>query len=485
MRSNTLNQIMKTCVLGGVILMTAKPALSEDQSGLYVGASVGQSQANIAKGEIVADLLQSGLTTNSFRKDETDLGFKLLAGYQFNQYVSLEGGYFDLGEFGYKATTTPAGSSTGELGFKGWNLDLLGMLPVFERSALFARIGAQRGETDVVYTDSGAVTTLDPRSSKTDINYKFGFGFQYGVTDALALRLEAERYRMDDAVGNDGDLDMISAGFIYRFSSKPRDTRESTEQPVASDLIVVPLPAATEQYCTLLDIQFEIAQHEIQQEEWEKLAVVARFLKQYPKTSAVIEGHSDSVGSAARNKKLSQARADSVVDYFVTEHQISRARLTAVGYGETRPIESNETEEGKRANRRIGAIIGCANDVAGLEPLPARMTLAMHIEFDVDDVTIKPQYHDELRKVAGFLKANPTIHATMEGHTDNASPETAQRISRERAQSVANYLAEKFDVGRSRMTVQGYGATRRYVYNTSAEGRQENRRVNIILDYRD
>ena len=286
-------------------------------------------------------------------------------------------------------------------------------------------------------------------------------------------------------VGNDADLDMISAGLIFQFLGKSRDSEKSERQPATSDLIVVPLPVATDQYCTLLDIQFEIAQHEIQQAEWEKLAVVAKFLKQYPNTSAVIEGHSDSVGSDDLNQKLSQERADSVVDYFVTEHGIDRKRLAAIGYGETRPIESNETEEGKRANRRIGAIIGCANDVAGLEPLPARMTLAMHIEFDTDDVNIKPQYHDELRKVAGFLKANPAIHATMEGHTDNASPETAQRISRERAQSVANYLAEKFRIDRSRMTVQGYGATRRYVYNTSAEGRQENRRVNIILDYRD
>jgi OOP family OmpA-OmpF porin len=73
----------------------------------------------------------------------------------------------------------------------------------------------------------------------------------------------------------------------------------------------------------------------------------------------------------------------------------------------------------------------------------------------------------------------------MEGHADNTTPDTAQSISRQRAQSIATYLEKEFGVARSRMTVQGYGATRRFAYNTSAEGQQENRRVNIILDYRD
>lgn len=486
MKTKAFRQTLSLSACATLALAVTLPASADDLSGWYIGGSAGQSQANIAKKEIVADLLTAGLVTTSFKKDETDLGFKLLAGYRWNRYFSLEGGYFDLGKFGYNATTNPAGSKKGELEFSGWNLDLVGMAPVSERSALFARIGAHHGEADVTYTDSGAVATLDPRSSKTDTNYKAGVGFQYSVTNALALRLEAERYRMNDAVGNKGDLDLISAGFVYHFIGKQSTaSSEPGQRQSASELVVVPLPAGTEQYCTLLDIEFEIAQEKIERGEQEKLAVVATFLNRYPKTSAVIEGHSDNVGSTARNMELSQGRAESVKEYLIDEHRIERRRLTAIGYGETRPIQSNDTEEGKRANRRIATIIGCATDIAGLEPLPARMTLALHIEFDTDDATVKPMYRDELRKVAGFLKANPRITATMEGHADNATPDTAQRISRARAQSIATYLEKEFGVARSRMTVQGYGATRRFAYNTSAEGQQENRRVNIILDYRD
>jgi OmpA-OmpF porin, OOP family len=488
MKLNVLGRIFTIPVFGALTLAMATPVFATDPSGWYLGGNIGQSQANIAEGEVVEDLLEQGLTTTAFTTDDTDFGYKFLVGYRLTRYFSIEGGYFDLGKFSYVATTDPEGSKTGELGFNGWNIDLLGMLPVFERSALFARIGAHRGKAKVAYTDSGAVVTPESGASNTDTDYKFGIGYQHGFTEALAMRFEIERYRIDDAVGNKGDLDLVSLGVVYHFGTQSRDAEQAEEtasQSAASDLIVVPLPVTTERYCSILDIQFEIAQHEIQQEEWERLAVLARFLNRYPDTSAVIEGHSDSVGNAERNKVLSQRRADSVVDYFVNEHQIRRSRLKAIGFGETRPLESNRTEEGKRANRRIGAVIGCANDIVGLEPVPARMTLALHIEFDTDDAKVKPEYHDDLRKVAGFLVANPGINAAMEGHADNASAESAQRISQQRAQSVATYLEEKFGVEGSRLTVRGYGATRRFAYNTSAEGRQENRRVNIILDYQD
>jgi OOP family OmpA-OmpF porin len=87
--------------------------------------------------------------------------------------------------------------------------------------------------------------------------------------------------------------------------------------------------------------------------------------------------------------------------------------------------------------------------------------------------------------VARFLKANPTTTATVEGHTSNlqGSPEEAMDLSELRAENVVSYLADNFDIPRSRLTAEGFGETRRVSYNTSAEGQKDNRRVNIIINY--
>lgn len=90
-----------------------------------------------------------------------------------------------------------------------------------------------------------------------------------------------------------------------------------------------------------------------------------------------------------------------------------------------------------------------------------------------------------MRKLADFLKANPTVTATVEGHTANlqGTRDLALEISRRRAQSVVSYLVDDFGIAPARLATQGFGDTRRFAYNTSFEGQQENRRVNVILNY--
>jgi OOP family OmpA-OmpF porin len=249
-------------------------------------------------------------------------------------------------------------------------------------------------------------------------------------------------------------------------------------------VVIVPAPPETERYCSILDFQFEINQDEIQREDKERLSVIGTFLKKYPNTTAVIEGHTDNVGTSEKNEELSQRRAESVVAYLREEFQVAPSRLRAVGYGETRPLADNSTEEGKRLNRRIGAVVACATDIEGLKVRPARMTMAMMIEFDRNEDKIKAEHRDELMKVANFLKANPSVTATVEGHTGNlTTPALAQQISQRRAQNVVNYLVDNFGIARSRLTAQGFGESRRTAYNTSLEGQQENRRVNVIINY--
>jgi OOP family OmpA-OmpF porin len=270
---------------------------------------------------------------------------------------------------------------------------------------------------------------------------------------------------------------MLLIGLVYYFGGE-----KAAPAAAAPVLVIVPI-ARTQQYCSILDIQFEINQNTVQREAEEKIEKVATFMRKYPDTTAVIEGHTDEVGTSADNMRLSQTRAENVVSYLV-KRGIARSRLQAVGYGETRPIADNKTEVGRRLNRRINAIIACATDIEGIEPVPARITMAMEMEFDTNSATLRPQYSAELRKVANFMKANPRVTATVEGHTSNQSgtAEQAMQLSRRRAENVMNALTQ-FGVERTRLFAAAFGETRRFAYNTSAEGRQENRRVNIILDF--
>jgi hypothetical protein len=138
--------------------------------------------------------------------------------------------------------------------------------------------------------------------------------------------------------------------------------------------------------------------------------------------------------------RLSQTRAQSMVDYLANRG-IARSRLQAVGYGETRPIADNSTEIGRRLNRRIDAIIACATDIEGLTPAAARVTMAMEMEFDTNRADIRPEHREELRRVANFMRANPRVNATVEGHTSNQSGTAAQRHPGQRRAAQERLLA--------------------------------------------
>jgi OOP family OmpA-OmpF porin len=113
-------------------------------------------------------------------------------------------------------------------------------------------------------------------------------------------------------------------------------------------------PAET---CINLQVRFEFNKAEIQTEYTDHLEEVAEFLMRYPETKMVVEGHTDSVGSMEYNEDLSQRRAESVKQFMVDEYGIRANRLKAVGYGESRPIASNGTPEGRQKNRRVVGVL--------------------------------------------------------------------------------------------------------------------------------
>ena len=84
---------------------------------------------------------------------------------------------------------------------------------------------------------------------------------------------------------------------------------------------------------------------------------LANFMKEHPLTKVVVEGHTDSRGSEAYNQSLSQKRAVSVANTLSSNYGIQKSRVTAIGYGESNPVASNDTAEGRAENRRVTGVV--------------------------------------------------------------------------------------------------------------------------------
>jgi outer membrane protein, adhesin transport system len=106
-----------------------------------------------------------------------------------------------------------------------------------------------------------------------------------------------------------------------------------------------------------MDAKFEFQSSEISDEYQKDLKDAAEFLRKYPAVEAVIEGHTDYIGTREYNLDLSQRRAEAVRRYLIDVYDVSPSRLKAKGWGEEKPIADNETDEGRSLNRRVELVM--------------------------------------------------------------------------------------------------------------------------------
>jgi OOP family OmpA-OmpF porin len=119
----------------------------------------------------------------------------------------------------------------------------------------------------------------------------------------------------------------------------------------------VPPAAGAHRELEVLNIRFEINQAELRPETEASLDEMARYLKSHPEILLVeVQGHADETGPEGYNKQLSWLRATTARDALV-RRGVDFRRLKPVGYGESRPIANNDTEEGRRANRRVQLVV--------------------------------------------------------------------------------------------------------------------------------
>jgi outer membrane protein OmpA-like peptidoglycan-associated protein len=100
------------------------------------------------------------------------------------------------------------------------------------------------------------------------------------------------------------------------------------------------------------DILFDYNSYALRPESKDTLRNLSDNFARYPEEIISVEGHTDSIGGDDYNQHLSEQRAYSVKDYLV-DHNVNATRVTAIGYGKTRPKASNDTPEGRQINRRV------------------------------------------------------------------------------------------------------------------------------------
>ena len=122
-----------------------------------------------------------------------------------------------------------------------------------------------------------------------------------------------------------------------------------------------PIPLKEKVSITLL-VEFDFDKDVVKTLYHDDIEKVANILIAYPKTNVELEGHTDSINTEEYNLNLSRRRAENVKKYLVEKFHIDTARISTIGYGESKPVDTNETDEGRQRNRRVVANIEAVID---------------------------------------------------------------------------------------------------------------------------
>lgn len=381
-KRNARTSLLALAALASAGLHAQEPAMN---TGLYMGISAGESKAHLDNALISQNLLGSGPTVNPVTSDQKGTGYKAFVGFPMNSNWAVETGYFDLGRFGFDAiTSSPAGTVTGSSRIKGLNLDIVGTLPITDRWSLLGRVGAAYAQTKGTFSGTGVGAIPNTETNKRETNYKYGFGTQYAFTPALTLRLEGERYRINDSVGQRANVDLISLGLVYRFGGSSPVTKTAytpyvapvaepvykappvvAQAPAPAPVVLpapVPAPMPTPapkpwvKVKLAADSLFGFDQDSLQADGKQALDKLLMELKDVNVERVQVTGHTDRLGAKAYNDKLSTRRAEAVRNYLVQVGGMPAAKVSAAGVGADQPESSTNDCKGMKASQ---ALITC------------------------------------------------------------------------------------------------------------------------------
>ena len=249
-------------------------------------------------------------------------------------------------------------------------------IPKDDAQAYMGRLEAQYNITGIsdrlvpfLAVGAGAVKVKSDQpgyDSNTDFLLDYGGGLKLYITPAIALRGDIRHaivFPKDDANDNDYFSNVLyTVGLMFALGGKEEVKEEMAPPPPppapapeVKEEVAPPPPAPKEEQGAYVfrNIYFDFDKATIKPESEPILDEVSDFLKANPNMKMEVQGHTDSKGTAAYNLKLSDRRAAAVKAYLVKDEAIKSDRLTTKGYGLTKPVASNDTEEGRAKNRRV------------------------------------------------------------------------------------------------------------------------------------
>ncbi len=143
-------------------------------------------------------------------------------------------------------------------------------------------------------------------------------------------------------------MDNMNAGFYYQTIVHLKEM----QQEVVADAATLDNEIKQNGHVAVYGIHFNTGKADILPDSESTLNEIAKLMQQDAALHLRVEGHTDNQGSASANQALSEKRAQSVVAWL-TGHGVPAARLTAKGFGQTKPVDDNSTEEGRAKNRRV------------------------------------------------------------------------------------------------------------------------------------
>jgi OOP family OmpA-OmpF porin len=353
MNTCLLTRLASLCTLAAAM---AGNAHSQEANYYYFGVGAGQSHSQLNEADTTSSMFGPNTGASLQGHEQQDTAYKIFGGYQFNRNFALEAGYFNLGKFSYRAAAGPS-TLNGTYEVEGLNLDMIGTLPMSERFSVFGRLGAQYANTRDSFSGTGTLTPTGGNPSKRDTNLKVGLGVQYDISPSMQVRAEAERYRINDAMDNRGDINVFSVSLVFPIGRKAATPVAATPAvymaPVAQPMpepmpmakaappvvVVVPMaPPPPTRVHLATDSMFGFDKAVLGPNGKTTLDSFAKDSQGVKFDSISVEGNADRLGSAAYNDKLSLERAEAVKAYLATTPQLQNATINASGKGENNPM---------------------------------------------------------------------------------------------------------------------------------------------------